>query len=90
MSEIIVKRLSEDEIQEKGIRSWSTWSCDKYEFPWEYSEQESCYILEGQVDVTTESGETVSIGAGDFVVFPQGMKCTWNVHQGIYKHFSYG
>ena len=46
MSEIIVKQLSENEIQEKGIRSWSTWSCDKSEFPWEYSEKESCYIIE--------------------------------------------
>jgi len=90
MSEIIVKQLSEKEIQDKGIRSWSTWSCDKSEFIWEYSEQESCYIVEGQVDVTDESGETVSIGAGDFVVFPQGLKCTWNVHQGIFKHFSFG
>ena len=72
MSEIIVKQLSEDEIQEKGIRSWSTWSCDKSDFPWEYSERETCYIIEGQVDVETENGETVSIGAGDYVIFPQG------------------
>ena len=90
MSEIIVKQLSEDEIQEKGIRSWSTWSCDKSEFPWEYSEQETCYLIEGQVDVTSESGEKVSIGAGDYIIFPQGLKCTWNVHQGIYKHFIHG
>ncbi|MBT3478873.1 MAG: cupin domain-containing protein [Candidatus Marinimicrobia bacterium] len=90
MSEIIVKQLSEDEIQEKGIRSWSTWSCDKSDFPWEYSERETCYIIEGQVDVETENGETVSIGAGDYVIFPQGIKCTWHVHQGIYKHFAFG
>ncbi len=82
MSEIIVKQLSENEIQEKGIRSWSTWSCDKSEFPWEYSEKESCYIMEGQVEVTTESGETV--------VFPQGLKCTWKVNQAVYKYFLFG
>ena len=87
MSEIIVKQLSENEIQEKGIRSWSTWSCDKSEFPWEYSEKESCYIMEGQVEVATENGETVSFGPGDFVVFPQGLKCTWKVNQAVYKYF---
>ena len=90
MPEIIIKQLSEEEIQEKRIRSWSTWSCEKSEFPWEYSERETCYIIEGQVDVTTESGEIFSIGPGDFVVFPKGMKCTWKVYQGIYKHFSFG
>ena len=90
MPEIIVKQLSEDEIQERGIRSWSTWSCDKSEFPWEYSEKESCYILEGQVDVTVENGETISITAGDYVEFPRGLKCRWNVHQAIYKHFLFG
>ena len=89
MSEILIKKLTEDEIQEMGIRSWSTWSCDKSEFPWEYSEKESCYILEGQVDVTTENGEIVSIGPGDYVIFPQGMKCTWLVHEAVYKYFSF-
>ena len=90
MSEIIVKQLSENEIQEKRIRSWSIWSCDKSEFPWEYSEKESCYIMEGQVEVTTESGETVSFGPSDFVVFPQGLKCTWKVNQAVYKYFLFG
>ena len=87
MSEIIVKQLSENEIQEKGIL---TWSCDKSEFPWEYSERESCYIMEGQVEVKTNSGDTVSFGAGDFVVFPQGLKCTWKVNQAVYKYFLFG
>ena len=90
MVDILIKQLTEDQIQEMGIRSWSTWSCDKSEFPWEYSEKESCYIIEGQVDVTTDSGEMVSIGSGDYVEFPKGMKCTWLVHQAVYKHFSFG
>ena len=54
MSEITVKYLSEKEILEKEVRSWPTWSCEASEFPWEYIEQESCYILEGQVDITTD------------------------------------
>ena len=68
MDKITVKHISENEIQEKGIRTWSTWSCDKSEFPWEYSERESCYIVEGQVEVTTKSGDTVSFGPGDFII----------------------
>lgn len=33
MDKITVKHISENEIQEKGIRTWSTWSCDKSVFP---------------------------------------------------------
>ena len=90
MSEITVKYLSEKEILGKKVRSWPTWSCEVSEFPWEYMEQESCYILEGQVDITTEDGEIVSIAPGDFVVFPRGLKCEWKVRQSVLKHFSFG
>ena len=90
MSKITVKYLSEKEILKKEVRSWPTWSCEVSEFPWEYIEQESCYILEGQVDITTEDGEIVSIGPGDFVIFPRGLKCEWKVRQSVLKHFSFG
>ena len=90
MSKITVKYLSEKELLEHGARSWPTWSWEVSEFPWEYIEQESCYILEGQVDITTEDGEIVSIGPGDFVIFPRGLKCEWKVRQSVLKHFSFG
>jgi len=90
MSKITVKYLSEKGILEKEVRSWPTWSCEVSEFPWEYIERESCYILEGQVDITTEDGEIVSIGPGDFVIFPRGLKCEWKVRQSVLKHFSFG
>ena len=90
MSKITVKYLSEKEILKKEVRSWPTWSCEVSEFPWEYIEQESCYILEGQVDITTEDGEIVSIGPGDFVIFPRGLKCEWKVQESVLKHFFFG
>lgn len=87
MSEIIIKKLTDEEIAEKGILQWSTWSCEKSIFPWEYTDKESCYILEGKVDIETENGELISIEPGDFVVFPKGLKCTWHVHEAINKHY---
>ena len=30
------------------------------------------------------------IKKGDFVTFPKGMKCTWTIHEGIKKHYSFG
>ena len=56
-------------------------------FPWEYTDKESCYILEGYVDVELEDGEKLAIVPGDFVVFPKGLKCVWHVREAIKKHF---
>ena len=50
---IIKQRLSEEEIDEKGIRNWPIWTCEISEFDWEYNERESCLILEGEIEVST-------------------------------------
>ena len=44
-------------------------------------------VVVGGVDVELENGEKVSIGPGDFVVFPKGLKCIWHVKEAIKKHF---
>lgn len=36
------------------------------------------------------SNEGVEIGAGDLVVFPKGMSCTWDVSVGVDKHYKFG
>ncbi len=56
-------------------------------FPWEYSDDETAYVQEGQVTVTTE---VVEFGAGDIVHFPKGLKCTWAVSRPIRKVYTFG
>ena len=58
-------------------------------FPWHYDSTESAYVLEGKVTVTPNDGEAVTFGKGDFVTFPAGMSCTWDVHEPIQKHFMF-
>eukprot|EP00638_Chattonella_subsalsa_P007217 CAMPEP_0117754076 /NCGR_PEP_ID=MMETSP0947-20121206/12615_1 /TAXON_ID=44440 /ORGANISM="Chattonella subsalsa, Strain CCMP2191" /LENGTH=53 /DNA_ID=CAMNT_0005573099 /DNA_START=202 /DNA_END=361 /DNA_ORIENTATION=+ len=43
----------------------------------DFDQNESAYILEGQVTVTPDGGEPIEIKAGDFVTFPAGMSCVW-------------
>ena len=86
---IQITQLTETEIEENNIHSWAIWSCEVSEFPWTYSDTETCLILEGEVIVTTDH-EEVTIGPGDFVVFPKGLSCRWNVIQHIRKHYSFG
>ena len=85
---IIINKLSNEEINDMGILSWPIWTCDISEFDWEYGEKESCLLLEGEVDVKTDF-ETVNFSSGDFVVFPKGLKCRWKVKSPVRKHYSF-
>ena len=38
----------------------------------------------------TAADQTVSFGPGDYVVFPQGLDCTWKVKKTIRKHYKFG
>lgn len=73
-----------------GVTSWPTWSKEVSTFPWNYSEQEVAYVLEGEVVVTPKDGEPVKFGKGDLVTFPAGMSCTWEVRQPLRKHYQFG
>ena len=86
----ITSPCPESTIKKLGIKQWQIWSCDPSTFPWVYSDQETCLILEGEVTVTPEGGDPVSFRAGDLVVFPKGMSCTWKVHKAVCKHYRFG
>ncbi|MBT3217341.1 MAG: cupin domain-containing protein [Candidatus Marinimicrobia bacterium] len=85
---ILISQPSKEELTEIGVFQWPIWSCEISEFPWEYSVEESCLILEGDIKVQTDQ-ETVHIKPGDFVIFPSGLKCTWKIIKPVAKHFSF-
>ena len=89
MANIKISQPAIKEMAAKGVLNWPIWECEVSEFPWTYSERESCYILKGEIEVTTDV-ETVSIQPGDFVVFPQGLNCRWNVKAPVRKHYNFG
>ena len=87
--EIIVRKPSEAE--KNAMKSNPTWSCGVSEFNWHYDETETSLIIEGEVEVSYRSGSAaVKFGAGDFVVFPQGLSCVWKVIKPVKKHYSFG
>jgi hypothetical protein len=91
MSKIIVEHNPDPaRLSQLGVSNWSTWSKEVSIFPWNYTDQEVAYILEGEVIVTPKGGEPVSFGKGDLVTFPEGMSCTWDVRQPLRKHYRFG
>lgn len=77
-------------LTDMGVFDWGIWEKEISEFPWEYSEEETCYILEGAIEVTPDGGEPVRIVKGDLATFPKGMKCIWKITEGVRKHFRMG
>ncbi len=81
---------SEEELDKFKIKSWGIWSKETSEFDWSYDDTETCYVLDGEVEVTdSETGEKIDFKTGDLVQFEKGLKCVWNVKKPIRKHYSF-
>ena len=87
MSQITIDHNpSEEKLKSLGVSSWSIWDCAPSKFPLDFGMTETAYVLEGEFTVTPQGGEMVTIKAGDFVVFPKGMKSQWEVLKQLKKH----
>lgn len=85
---IRVERLAADEAAERGVRDWPIWEKERSRFPWHYDETEECYVVAGKVVVETEDGN-VEFGTGDFVTFPKGLDCIWDIRKDVRKHYRF-
>jgi len=86
---ITVRKPNENEIRE--FETWPIWEKEESEFDWEYSDRETCYVLQGKAQVFDENGAIlVEFGKGDLVVFPPGLRCKWKILENIRKHYNLG
>lgn len=86
VGKVTVEKLTDEQLKKLNINSWGTWECEVSKFDWQYSDEEMCYFYEGEVVVETPDGN-VEINAGDFVTFPKGLKCVWNVKKPVRKSY---
>jgi uncharacterized protein len=86
VKDVIVRKPSDKEIQE--CKRWPIWSKKASTFDWVYSETETCLILEGEVTVS-DAESSVTFGAGDLVIFPNELKCTWRITKQVRKHYNF-
>lgn len=83
---IIIRQATEEERTE--MAQCPTWCCEVSTFPWHFDEEEHCWIIEGEAVVTFEDRE-FRFGVGDYVIFPKGMDCMWQVVHPIKKHYKH-
>ncbi len=86
---IEIKKPVREEMEKEGVLSWPIWEKEISRFDWHYDETEECYLLEGKVVVEGADGEKVEFGKGDFVTFPKGLSCVWDIREPVKKHYNF-
>ncbi len=87
--EIKVQKFGQDELKKRGVLAWPIWAKEVSRFDWHYDSVEECFILEGEVVVEAKDGKKVSFGKGDFVTFPKGLSCVWDIKKPVRKHYNF-
>jgi hypothetical protein len=87
--EIMVRKLTQEGLKKKGVFGWPIWTKEISRFDWQYESVEECYFLEGEVEVTSQDGEKARFGKGDFVIFPEGISCVWEIRKPVRKHYNF-
>ena len=88
--DIEIKKPDQAEMEKRGVFSWPIWEKEVSRFDWHYDQAEECLLLEGKVVVESTDGEKkVEFGKGDFVSFPQGLSCVWDIKEPVRKHYNF-
>jgi uncharacterized cupin superfamily protein len=85
---IQIYKPQKEDLERRGVLSWPIWEKEVSRFDWHYDSIEECYLLKGKVVVETEDGEKVEFGKGDFVTFPRGLSCSWDIKEPVRKHYN--
>ena len=64
------------------------WECTEGKFEWNYTWDEFVHVLEGQVIITEDGGDSHTLNPGDTARFSPGMKTFWHVTKPIKKMFT--
>ena len=88
MNKVIIRQLSKEELEKRGVFDWPVWEKEVSRFPWTYSETEEFYVIEGEVHLETEAGN-FTFTQGDFVTLKEGLVCTWDIKSAVRKYYNF-
>ncbi len=79
----VVLTQSPDKLLSSGL-----WSCTAGRFRWTFGWDEFVHILEGEVTIRDETGQTRTLTAGQTAFFPLGLNTEWSIPQFVRKVFT--
>jgi uncharacterized protein len=56
-------------------------------FRYTFETDETILVIEGQVTIELDEGESVALESGDIASFPRGAQATWNITQPLREFF---
>ncbi len=86
--QVKIETLDKKILEGKGVFRWPVWEKEVSRFDWHYDSMEECYILEGEITITA-GNKKWEIKPGDFVSFPKGLDCEWNITKSVRKHYNF-
>ncbi|KAM6565015.1 hypothetical protein CsatB_025013 [Cannabis sativa] len=97
---IVENNPSEAKLSELNIKCWPKWGCSPGKYQLKFDAEETCYLVRGKVkaylkgsksksESESESEFSVEFGAGDLVVIPKGLSCTWDVSVAVDKYYKF-
>ena len=73
---------SEDKLLCNGV-----WSCTTGKFNWEYTWNETFYLVQGKISISIDDAESKEYNSGDLVFVPTGTNTTWTIIEPVRKVF---
>ncbi len=87
VSSIIVERgIAPTRRAELGVDGWPLWKDGMGSRTLTLDAPEKNYFLAGEVILTMEGGEPVTVGKGDLAIIPAGA-CHWEVKADVRRHY---
>ena len=63
------------------------WTCTPGSFNWDYTWDETIGLVEGEITIADQDGDSRTYGPGDMIFVPVGTKARWTVHKTVRKFF---
>lgn len=82
--EIFVRKANASET--KYFSKEKLWECGISQFDYQYDDDETCVIIEGEAEITCNKGK-VYLKPDCLAYFPKGTKCVWNVIKPVKKYY---
>ncbi|MHA1821921.1 MAG: cupin domain-containing protein [Promethearchaeota archaeon] len=83
---INIKKADENDLKMLNEGIWGEWERGPSTFYWYFTEDEICYIIEGEADLETDTNEHYHLEAGDIVEIPANLNTKWIIKKYIKKN----
>ncbi|CAK9328607.1 unnamed protein product [Citrullus colocynthis] len=93
---IVERNPSQAKLSQLNIHCWPKWGCSAGKYQLKFEAEETCYLVKGKVkvypkgtDSSSSCEEYTEFGAGDLVIIPKGLSCTWDVSVAVDKFYKF-